>query len=118
MVGLCRTEADKIWRSEIKRPRVLEGHLRINTEDADGIFTGVFTDTAGKDEEVRGRCSGTKIYFLRPADVPAFYYEGSFLSDDHIMGTQTPLPVSIAKGILASEEWEGTKVNTFESSSA
>lgn len=115
MAGLCRTEPTDIWISRIGRTPVEEGRFRILTEDADGIFKGVFADTGGRETEIRGRCSGTKFYFLRPADEPAFYYEGKFLSNDRVKGTQTPLPISVAKGILASEEWEGTKTTTLKS---
>lgn len=108
----CKTTRDEKWLSDVKKSR--EGEFVITEEDGDGFFVGTFT-TGGKTEDIRGRCDGKKMYFLRPTDKPRFYYEGEFKSEKNLSGTQTSLPVTKDKANRVSEEWEGTKVpSTFE----
>jgi|SRR5215212_8302025 len=102
----CKTEDGKPWDSRVRGSR--EGGFRITHEDDKGVFEGIFEDTAHKEEDIKGRCNGSEIYFLRPTDKPRFYYEGTFDHDGNITGTQTTLPRT--KEAKASEEWEGTKV--------
>ena len=105
----CRTEDGKPWNSKVRGSR--EGGFRITDEDGKGFFTGVFADLSGREEEIKGRCNGSEVYFLRPTDKPRFYYEGTFDREGNITGTQTRVPS--AKEAKASEEWEGTKVGAL-----
>lgn len=113
-MGLCNTEDDEVWESEIITPggKVKEGVLRIQSEDARGFFEGVFVEQGGAPagKKVRGRCDGRTMYFLRPIDKPRFYYEGTFSANKKkLHGSQTRLP-GRGKSVRDSEEWEGTKV--------
>jgi hypothetical protein len=113
MAQLCNTDRDETWTSSIvqNNGKVHEGDFRINDEDEKGFFVGVFVERGGPPEghEIRGRCDGNTMYFVRPTDKPRFYYEGKFTGDKKgLKGTRTSLPGQ--RDARQSEDWEGTKV--------
>ena len=115
MGELCQTKEDEAWESEIAD--TYEGIFGEIVEDEEGFFEGVFVPKDGVRERIRGKCDGTSIYFLRPADKPLYYYTGRFEKvgeEEKIFGSCTFLPLPEAKEErLRGEEWEGTKVPTL-----
>lgn len=110
MGTLCKTSDEEAW--EYKVQHVKEGVFTADKENAEGYFEGVFFE-GGKQEKIIGKCDGTVIYFLRPAERPRYYYAGTFDGDDKIIkGRRVGLP-AFGEKIQDDEEWEGTKTITF-----
>ena len=113
MGELCKTSDEDRWDSFIAGTK--EGSFTVTEEDDEGYFKGLFSDGTVV-ENIRGKCDGLTIYFLRSADKPRHYYTGRFEEVDgvtKIFGSRTSLPITEAKeDRLRDEEWEGTKVPT------
>lgn len=118
MAGMCRTEDDEFWDSDIIRngQRFREGSFRITEETQQGFFEGVFVHIDGRTEPISGRCTGARMTF----DRGRFHYDGIFVHDRFVRGTRTSPSLTGDADVRdsesarpATEEWEGTKVTTF-----
>lgn len=112
---------DKSWESKVPKDASKEkGEFEITRELGNGDFEGVFQDSAGVRDNIKGNCSAAKIWFHRPATNPTYLYSGNFIyegSEKKFVrnGTRNrvgfdALDATFDDAMLVADDWEADKI--------
>jgi hypothetical protein len=118
-----------VWRSTVKKK--VTGTIKekavfeITKEEANGNFTGRFQSSSGGPEDIKGNCSASHLWFVKPNANPVLRYEGDVSgsgTDKRIDGERSELGVTLKEerqskleneALAGPDDWISEQGTTF-----